>query len=379
MIGAGSGAALMYWFDPDKGRRRRALVRGRASHVARVERELLGKALRDLDHRRQGLAHWGRSLFTREAAADSVVAERVRATLGRHTSHPRSIEVSVKDGVATLEGPILNREADDLIEAVVRVHGVARVEDQLVRHEQPGNVPGLQGEGLRAIRRRQRPYRDDWMPGPRVLAAGLGTVLGLAGLARRGAVGQAAALGGALLTVRALSNRSLRALLSQTHDEPGALKVSKTVTIDAPVEEVYSYFRNFENFARFMDHVDEVHAENAHSTWKVRGPAGKRVGFEVEIVRDQPSRLIEWRTLSSRGFEHSGTATFEPRGSTTQLSLEIRYSVPGGALGNFVAALFRADPKRVLDADLLRFKSLLEGGKTRAHRQSVTREDLRAI
>jgi YHS domain-containing protein len=41
-----------------------------------------------------------------------------------------------------------------------------------------------------------------------------------------------------------------------------------------------------------------------------------------------------------------------------------------------VAALLGQDPKRALDDDLVRLKSLLEEGRTRAHGQRVTRDDL---
>jgi hypothetical protein len=40
------------------------------------------------------------------------------------------------------------------------------------------------------------------------------------------------------------------------------------------------------------------------------------------------------------------------------------YNPPAGLLGHGVAALLGADPKRALDDDLLRFKSLLEHGRT---------------
>ena len=40
--GIGIGAALMYLLDPDRGRRRRALVRDKAVHFARVSGDRLG-------------------------------------------------------------------------------------------------------------------------------------------------------------------------------------------------------------------------------------------------------------------------------------------------------------------------------------------------
>ena len=53
--GLGLGAGLMYFFDPDRGRRRRASLRDTVTHAAHVTRQALGKTSRDLSHRVNGL------------------------------------------------------------------------------------------------------------------------------------------------------------------------------------------------------------------------------------------------------------------------------------------------------------------------------------
>jgi len=54
----------------------------------------------------------------------------------------------------------------------------------------------------------------------------------------------------------------------------------------------------------------------------------------------------------------------------------VSWNPPGGAVGDGVAALLRRGPRRALDADLVRFTSLLEAGRTTARGQRVTRADL---
>jgi uncharacterized membrane protein len=51
------------------------------------------------------------------------------------------------------------------------------------------------------------------------------------------------------------------------------------------------------------------------------------------------------------------------------------YTPPAGALGHVFARLLGADPKKQMDDDLLRFKSLLETGKATG-RETVSREEL---
>lgn len=52
----GLGAAAMYYFDPEQGRRRRALARDRLAHARRVMREQASRQARHLRNRAQGLA-----------------------------------------------------------------------------------------------------------------------------------------------------------------------------------------------------------------------------------------------------------------------------------------------------------------------------------
>lgn len=143
--GVGVGAALMYLFDPEKGKRRRALLRDKFVHVTHSTGEKLDVKSRDAANRVQGLVARTKSLLTRERVPDTVVAERVRARLGHVVSHPGSIDVTVKDGRVTLGGPALSRELDALLDDVARVRGVTGVENKLELHEEPGNVSGLQG------------------------------------------------------------------------------------------------------------------------------------------------------------------------------------------------------------------------------------------
>jgi osmotically-inducible protein OsmY len=143
--GLGVGAALMYLFDPERGNRRRALLRDKALHVAHATGEKLDVKSRDAANRLHGLLARTRSLLTRERVPDSIVAERVRSRIGHVVSHPGSIEIAAQDGRVTLAGPALRRELDPLLREVERVRGVTGVENKLELHEEPGSVPGLQG------------------------------------------------------------------------------------------------------------------------------------------------------------------------------------------------------------------------------------------
>src|SRR5207248_3335216 len=77
------------------------------------------------------------------------------------------------------------------------------------------------------------------------------------------------------------------------------------------------------------------------------------------------------------GVGAGGLVRFErnPDGST-RVDVKMSYNPPAGAIGHAVAALFGSDPKQAMDDDLVRFKSLLEHGKTTAHGEEIRREEL---
>jgi len=139
------GAAVMYLFDPDRGARRRALVRDQAGHARHKLGDGLEATARDLGNRAKGTAAELRSRFRQEAVDDTILQERVRSALGHAVSHPGAIEVSVSDGRVTLQGSVLEQELDKLLSAVGGVAGVSDVVNELEAHQQPGNVPPLRG------------------------------------------------------------------------------------------------------------------------------------------------------------------------------------------------------------------------------------------
>lgn len=145
LIGAGLGGLVMYYFDQDRGNRRRALVRDQLIHVGKRGEAALEQLAKRIEYRQgqlSGLAHELRA--EKGNVGDEVLVERVRAELGRATAHPRAIVVSANQGIVTVSGPILAREVDNMLHTIEGVRGVKHVENQLDVHEQPGDIPALQ-------------------------------------------------------------------------------------------------------------------------------------------------------------------------------------------------------------------------------------------
>ena len=150
VVGAGVGAALAFMLDPQGGGRRRALVRDKVIRASRKTRDGIDATARDMANRTRGVAAATRGRLGGRAIDDDRLVERVRAKLGRSTSHPRAIDVKAADGEVTLYGPILADEVDDLLSAVASVRGVRSVINELEPHDSPEGIPSLQGGGRTA-------------------------------------------------------------------------------------------------------------------------------------------------------------------------------------------------------------------------------------
>jgi len=370
----------MYYLDRDAGRRRRARIRDRSTHLLHELNEGVDRTRRDVQHRTTGLVQRTRARLSHEPVSDHVLHERVRAAIGRCVSHPRSIEVAVDGGRVTLRGPILQREVAGLLRCVEGVAGVQGVIPQLEPHKSAENVPGLQGTPSRP-RRGRRPdvLQDSWSPSTRVLSTLLGVGSGLRAR-KHGVLGPLYGVLGTGLALRGLTNLPLARMFGLRGGRR-AFELQKTMTVRAPVAEVFRFWSNIENFPRFMQHIKRVHRiDEARSRWTVEGPAGTDVEWEAETTRVVPNEVLAWKTLPGAHVEHAGTIQFEPAngGSATRLQIRLAYKPPVGAIGHAIAKLFGKDPKTAMDEDLVRMKSLLERGKTAAHGQTVTREQLSA-
>jgi uncharacterized membrane protein len=365
MLGwAGLGAGLMYMFDARSGSRRRAVMRDRITRALHKTGDAVDTTARDVKHRSQGVVATVGSLFRSSEAPDRVLVERVRARLGRVVSHPKSLEVTANDGHVTLRGPILAHEVDNLISAVSSVRGVKGVDSQLEVHKQPGDVPGLQGGGRR-IGDRFELMQEHWSPSARLFVGAGGAGMILAGLNRGAASGVALTTLGAVLLARAATNLEMKRLVGVGAGRR-AVDVQKTISIDAPVEDVFAFWSDLENHPRFMSNVRSVRptAVAGQTHWTVAGPGGIPVEFDVVVTDMVPNELLAWKSIPGSMVDHAGIVRFQstPDGGTV-MHFRISYNPPGGAIGHGVTALLGQDLKRKLDEDLLRFKTLMETGK----------------
>jgi BON domain len=229
------GAAAMYLFDPDRGKRRRALVRDQFVKAVCNVRDVFDAASRDFVNRGAGLVGETRSLLNRDAPIDDVLVERVRAKIGRYTQHPGAIEVGATAGEVTLTGSILEEEHQRVLDAVRSVRGVRTIVDRLTVYQTAEGVSELQGGKPRPGELPEL-LQDNWSPSTRIVAGATGAMLALYSL-RGGLPGLVLGAAGALILLRSTANRPLKQLTQLTSfTSPPAIDVQEVVEISAPVD-----------------------------------------------------------------------------------------------------------------------------------------------
>jgi uncharacterized membrane protein len=184
------------------------------------------------------------------------------------------------------------------------------------------------------------------------LAAATAAVLGVAALD--------------LITGRRLNRDDERTMMTRGAAVDSGIRVSESVTIARPREEVYRFWRDLTNLPRFMEHLEAVQVlDDRRSHWRARAPAGTSVEWDAEIIEDEPNERISWRSIQDAEVPNTGTVRFRvaPGNRGTEIHVTLRYDPPAGRLGALVAKLFGEEPSEQVKGDLRRLKQVLETGE----------------
>ena len=376
LYGLGIGAGIMYFLDPQQGDRRKALVRDQMMRFRDESKDAIDVGVRDLRNRTRGLLAEGMAIVSNEGVPDYVMEERIRSRLGFLTRNPGAMQVSVRNGEVVIDGDILAEEAESFAAGLQRLRGVKNIRNNLSVHQEAGDISALRGGEIGGGQGSMQ-----WTPAARLLAGGGAAYLLLYGLFRGGFIGTMAKVGGLILGARAFTNLDYKTMTGQQSDFE-AVRVRKSININAPVEEVYGLWSNFENFSRFMNNIEEIHdMGEGRSHWVVKGPAGSKVEFEAQMTQNVPNEVVAWETTPDSMVKHRGQVRFKEnkQGQGTTVNVNMAYTPPAGVAGHAVAKLFGKDPKSEMDADLARMKTLLEQGQTSAGGQRVRRDDVMPV
>ncbi|MCY7352604.1 MAG: SRPBCC family protein [Cytophagaceae bacterium] len=174
-------------------------------------------------------------------------------------------------------------------------------------------------------------------------------------------------LAGGTLIYRGVTGQwpDFKGLVSNETSESEPLEVNVSQTISRPRHEVYQYWRQLENLPKFMQHLESVsQLDEKRSHWEAKIPGGiTTVQWDAEIIDEQENERLSWQSVPGATVENSGEVRFTeaPYGHGTVVNATIRYTPPAGKLGDAVGALFNPAFQGMVEADLTRFKEVMEG------------------
>ena len=132
LLGAGVGGALMFVFDPARGKRRRAILRDKSASLLNKGSKQMEITADRFSDRLSGLAATARHMVDLRRPDDEVLVARVRSQLGHLIDQPHDVDVLADKGVVVLRGKVGTGEAEVLVQGVGAIDGVKHVESQLL-------------------------------------------------------------------------------------------------------------------------------------------------------------------------------------------------------------------------------------------------------
>ena len=143
-----------------------------------------------------------------------------------------------------------------------------------------------------------------------------------------------------------------------------AQRVQESIEVQAPLQDVFTYWSNLENFPQIMSNIEEVRVAGDTSHWRVKGPLGKTVEFDARTTEMSPERGIAWNSTNDNDVETSGQVRFEEVAEgRTRIDVTMNYAdPPGGRVGEAVADAI-SNPEREMREDLENFARQVERGE----------------
>jgi uncharacterized membrane protein len=134
-----------------------------------------------------------------------------------------------------------------------------------------------------------------------------------------------------------------------------------SVTVQATPTTAWAYISNYQNFDKFMSNINEVKMlDSQQSEWHMSGPLGVPVSWKAMTTENVAPNRLAWKSTEG-SLENDGFISVAPEGTGSRITVHVNYNPPLGAIGEFVATLFK-DPQAMLEHDLMQLDTLISQG-----------------
>jgi uncharacterized membrane protein len=139
--------------------------------------------------------------------------------------------------------------------------------------------------------------------------------------------------------------------------------IRESVTINAPPDQVYRFWRQLDRLPEVMPHLEKVEQLDAkRSRWTAKAFDQVPITWNAEIINEVPFETIGWKTLPGEAIQNAGAVTFKPvpGNGGTEVRVHLQYAAPGGRAASWLARMAGEDPARLTRDGLLALKHRLE-------------------
>jgi uncharacterized membrane protein len=151
--------------------------------------------------------------------------------------------------------------------------------------------------------------------------------------------------------------------LGRDTTDPEAVNISEKITVNAPREKVYEFWRDLSNLPKFMTHLKSVEEHGAESHWVANTPGNLiALSWNAEITREDAGTYIGWQSVDGSMVDNAGKVQFIDtlNGTGTELHVEINYFPPAGSVGRGLASIFNGMFEKMIRQDIANFKDYAE-------------------
>ncbi len=175
---------------------------------------------------------------------------------------------------------------------------------------------------------------------------------------------QGVAAGGLMLYRGATGVCPVYKQMGKDTSDPEAISIIEHITVNAPVEKVYAFWRDLSNLPKFMKHLKSVEEiDQEVSVWTANIPGGLiDLKWNAQITREQADEYIGWQSMEDSMIDNAGKVEFKQtlNGTGTELHIEIDYFPPAGSVGRGITSLFNGAFERMIREDIQNFKAHVE-------------------
>ncbi len=147
----------------------------------------------------------------------------------------------------------------------------------------------------------------------------------------------------------------------------GHVRAHAVQTVNADAMTLYNLWRNEMALPIWMEGVVSVtRTGDTTSHWLMQAPGTeKQFEFDAQVTEDIPGKKIVSRVNTGPMEGTTDTVTFEPHpfGRGTVVTLVSDFVVPGGILGNAIAAMGSRSPEQITIENVRHLKQLVESGE----------------